>query len=211
MALVGPGTQQQVAEDVKPLLEGATEYEYITILNPLTDDFAVRVAQDIPINLPLNIRSKTGLIQSENDVIRSYGLDLKNPDFKGRKHVFSDVVIRAGHTINLKGNEAQVAVRQLVNEILQREGSSRLMADPNLRLGVEQRIVQGRGSVQELMDRSLQSTQSQVNEAISRSNEVEDEFPELKQPTSGNAQRRSEMGTDSSNAQKRSPGRPKKT
>lgn len=213
MAVVGPGAQQVVATDVKSLLDGASEYEYVTILNPLSDDFAVRVAQDVPVNMPLEIRAGTGVTQSERDVIQGYGLDLKNPDFQGRKHIINDTIIKSGQTINLKGNEAQVAIRQLVNEIMQREGNQRLMSDPTLRNEVEQRIVISRGSVQELIDGGLQSQHSQIDAAINKSNEVTDEqpFPGL---TSGSAEESSatssNSGTESIQQERRSPGRPKK-
>lgn len=180
MALVGPGSLQQQEEAPKPTLEGASEYEYVTVLNPLEDDFAVRVAQDIPVNMPMEIRSKTGMIREEGDVVRNYGLDLRNPDFKGRKHMVNDTIIRSGETINFKGNEAQVAVRQLVNEILQREGKKRLMADPNLRREVEARIIKHRGTVQDLMDEKIQTPRSQIDNAITQSNEAPNEaFPGL--------------------------------
>lgn len=209
MALVGPGAVKQQADDLKPLLDGASEYEYITILNPLSDDFAVRVAQDVPVNLPFNIgKDKTGktaqITLTERDAAQTYGLSLRNPDFQGRKHIVNDTIIRAGHTINLKGNEAQVAIRQLTNEILQREGHQRLLADPTLRREVEQRIIRGRGSIQELMDASLQTTRSQLDAAINKSNEVNDEqgFPELVD---------NRDTEDTSAAEHRGPGRPRKT
>ncbi len=213
MATVGPGAVQQDIEAPKPSLDGASEYEYITILNPLSDDFAVRVAQDIPVNMPTEIRAKTGLIQNENDVVRSYGIDLKNPDFKGRKHIINDTIIKAGQTINLKGNEAQVAVRQLTNEILQREGNKRLMSDPHLRKAVEDRIIQGRGSIQELMDGNLRSARTQIDEAITKSNEAQDEpeFPGLNnQPTQQDEPGSEQVGADDPAPKRRAVGRPKK-
>lgn len=213
MAVVGPGAQQQAVEDVKPLLEGVTEYEYVTILNPLSDDFAVRVAQDIPVNMPATIRNGTGLIQTGQDVVRNYGLDIKNPEFRGRKSIITDTVIKAGQTINLKGNEAQVAVKQLVNEVLQREGNKRLLADPNLRREVEERIVVGRGMVQDLMDRNLQTPSAQIDDAIKRSNEVQDEqpFPQLaNRPTDEDTAGGDNSGAESRPQERRSPGRPKK-
>lgn len=213
MALVGPGAQQPVTEDVKPLLADATEYEYITLLNPLSDDFAVRVSQDIPVNLPVQIRNQTGLVQTGNDVVRSYGLDLKNPEFQARKHVFSDTVIESGKTKRFKGNEAQVAVRQLVNEILQRRGKKRLMADPTLRREIEQEIIIDRGSIQDLMETQLQTPRAQMDAAIAKSNEVQDEpaFPTVAQPAvDGLAAESEDSHGDSVQQERRNPGRPKK-
>lgn len=212
MALVGPGATQQLDEAPKPTLEGANEHQYVEILNPLPDDFAVQVAQDIPVNAPFVVKDQDENPLGEADVMRTYGVGLRNKDFKGRKHISNVTVIMAGQTINLKGNEAQVAVRQLVNEILQREGKRRLMSDPHLRREVESRIIKNRGSVQELMDRNLQSQTSQIDEAIKRSNEARNEevaFPQLEQPTGATPEGSTTVGANSTDAPKRGPGRPK--
>lgn len=214
MAVIGPGAQQEIATDIRPLLDGASEYEFVTLLNPLTDDFAIRVAQDVPVNMPVDIRAKTGLVQSGNDVVRSYGLDLKNPDFQGKKHISNDTIILAGKTINLKGNEAQVAVRQLVNELMQREGNGKLLSDPTLRAEAENRIVISRGSIQELMDGNIRSQRSQIDEALAKSNEVQNEqaFPGLVGVTTTEDTATGEdSGTTAVQQERRSPGRPKKT
>ncbi len=178
MALIGPGANKREENTPTPTLEGASEYEYVTILNPLTDDFGVEVAQDIPANLPFNIgRDGSGRTTqttiTERDAAQTYGLSLRNPDFQGKKHVSNVIIIKAGETINLKGDEAQVAVRQLVNEIAQQEGKKRMLADPVTRKEIEERIIVARGSVQQLMDNNLVSPKQQVNEAIQRSNEVQ--------------------------------------
>lgn len=187
MATVGPGAVKDEQTEIKPTLDGASEYEFVTILNPLPDDFAVRVAQDIPVNMPFNVgkdvTGKTAQITvDERSAASTYGLSLKNPDFKGRKHITNDMIIKAGQTMNLKGDQAQVAVRQLVNEIAQREGKTKLLADPTVRKEIEDKIIKGRGSIQELMDDRLQTPRTQADEAIKQSNEVTDEpFPELKE------------------------------
>jgi hypothetical protein len=222
MAIVGPGAVQENILAPTPMLDGVSEFEYVTILNPLTDDFAIRVAQDVPVNLPFPIGKDTSgkvnqVTNTESDARQVYGLSLKNPDFQGRKHISNDTVIPAGETINLKGNDAQVAVRQLVNEILQREGKQRLMADPILRQEVEARIIQGRGSIQDLMDGNFRSKQQQLDEAIKQSNEVssipdEQPFAGLANQTIGSTPETSgDSGTDSSPQERRSPGRPRKT
>lgn len=214
MAVVGPGAQQAVATDIKSQLDGASEFEYVTILNPLTDDFAVRVAQDIPVNMPIEIKAQTGLIQSGNDVVRTYGLDLRNPDFQGRKRISNDTIIPAGRTINLKGNEAQVAVRQIVNELMQREGNGKLLSDPTLRAEAENRVIQTRGSIQDLMDTNLRTQRSQLDEAIANSNKEvphDKSFPGLNRDTGTEAGDASEAGgTDAVQQERRSPGRPRK-
>lgn len=221
MGLVGPGATPQVATDARSLLDGANEYEYVEVLNPLTDDFAVQVAQDIAVNAPFNIgRDPSGktsqMTNTEQDVRQIYGLGLKNPDFQAKKHISNSVIIKSGQTLRLKGSEAQVAVRQIVNELMQREGNARLLSDPTLRREAEERVVQGRGTIQELMGAtSFVSPQQQATEAINRSNEVHDEptveFPDLdsqEDPGIGEASRSTE-GNNSA-PEKRSPGRPKK-
>lgn len=179
---IGPGAIQENIVAPEATLAGASEYEYITILNPLSDDFVVRVGQDVPVNMPFNIgrdisgkTSQTTL--SERDAAQTYGLSLKNPDFQGRKHIYNDTVIKAGQTINLKGNEAQVAVKQIVDAIMQKEGKTRLLSDPTLRKEVEDRIIMHRGSIQDLMDNNFSSTRQQATEAVNKSNEVHNEQP----------------------------------
>lgn len=205
MATVGPGATQDLYTDVKPLLEGANEFEYITIRNILSDDFAIRVAQDIPINSPFNIgKDPTGrtaqTTMTERDAAQTYGLTLKNPDFVGKQHIFNDTVIKAGETVNLKGNEAQVAVRQIVNEAIQRSPKRRLMADPTLRKEFEEQIIVGRGSIQELMDNQFKTQSSQIDEALRKSNEATDD-PE---PGTG-------VNYAPDQSERRKPGRPAKS
>lgn len=223
MAIIGPGAVQENQIAPHATLDGASEYEYVTILNPLTDDFAIRVAQDVPVNMPFSIGHDTSgrttqATITERDAIQTYGLQLKNKDFQGRKHISNDTVIKSGKTINLKGSEAQVAVRQLVNELMQREGNGRMLADPFLRAAAEARIVIARGSIQDLMDGNVQTPRSQIDEALAASNkanEVVDEpaFPGVTQTATGAETIADEVGSadyaDSTPA-KRSPGRPAK-
>lgn len=218
MALVGPGTQQEIASDIRPLLEGVSEYEYVTILNPLSDDFAIRVAQDVPVNLPITIRGKTAVTQSGHDVVQGYGLDLKNPDFQGKRHISNDTIIKSGQTINLKGNEAQVAVRQIVNELMQREGNGKLLSDPTLRQQAEERVIITKGTIQSLMDSTLRSERSQLDEAINKSNEVNyggaEAFPGLREKSAEANRRIAESNPELGNIGTDSPrrvGRPKKS
>ena len=187
MSIVGPGAVQE--SEIAPIatLNGASEYEYVTILNPLTDDFAIQVAQSKPMDMPVTIKNTDGgLTHSERDVQQVYGIGLKNPDFTSRRHILNQTVIKSGKTINLRGDDAQVAVRQLVNEIIQREGNTLHQADPNVRKEVEGRIIIARGSVEDLMDNRLQSTQTVIDKAINKSNEVNDEgtFAKLNSPAS---------------------------
>lgn len=219
MALVGPGAQQIINDDIKPLLSGASEYEYVTILNPLTDDFQVRVAQEVPVNMPFEIRKDTSgrtsaATTDERDVTLNYGLKLKNPDYQAKKYIYNDTIIPAGQTVNFKGSDAQVVVKQLVDEILQREGNRRLRADPNLRRQTEERIIKRRGSMQDILDAQLQTPQQQINEALNRSNEVrsepaftEQELGRIKEATAAD----NSIEAEQADSTKRTPGRPKKS
>lgn len=214
MAIVGPGSVKQDQVAPKPLLEGVTEYEFVTVHNLLTDDFAVQVAMDIPINMPMEVRAKTAGVQDRTGLVMQYGQDFKNPDFIGRKHALNQTIIPAGGTMNFRGNEALVAVRQLVNEIMQREGKQKFLADPTARHEVEERIIKRRGFVQDLMDQGLQTTQQQTLSAIDKSNEVnhvESAFPGLVSQGDDSvsyASRAESVGTEPQ--PKRTPGRPRK-
>lgn len=212
MAVVGPGAvkQDEIAPD--PRLDKASEFEYVTILNPLTDDFKVNVAQDVPVNMPFELHNPTDVTKTEQDVTMRYGVGLKNSDHVGKKYIYQQAVIPAGKTMNFKGNEAQVVVKQLVNEILQREGKSRLMSDPNLRREVEDSIIFKRGSIQDILDQGVRTPQQQATEAIKQSNEVtDDQFPGLSQASEATGIRGADLGYAGQPSQKRVPGRPRKT
>lgn len=213
MAIVGPGAVQQDQISPDASLDGASEYEYVTLLNPLTDDFAIQVAQTRPVDLPFNIKKDPrvgGVTHSEGDVAQVYGVGLRNPDHKGQRHILNTTVIPSGKTINLRGDVAQVAIRQLIAEIMQREGKKLHIADPVQRKIVEDRIIIARGSIEDLMDNKLRPVQSIINETIEQSNEVKDEeaFPDITvgQPETGNTT----PGSDKDDASKAS-GNPKKT
>lgn len=210
--VVGPGSIPQETTAPTPTLDGAGEYEYITILNPLTDDFQVMVAQDIPVNMPFTIRDPTSMVKDERDVTMNYGLQLKNPEHTAKKYIYNQAIIPAGKTMNFKGNEAQVVVRQLVNEILQRSGKNRLMADPHLRQQIENDIIIARGSVQDILDSRLVTPREQIETALNQSNEVKDEpFPGLNQTVEDNVATGGESGSSDPAQSKRSPGRPKQS
>jgi len=218
MAVVGPGAIVQNDVAPEPLLTGISEYEYVTVHNPLNDDFAVQVAQDIPVNMPMEIRDKTAGVQDRNGLVMNYGQDFKNPDFQSRKHVLNQTIIPAGKSVNFRGNEAMVAVRQLTNELMQREKNSKFLADPHLRRVAEEKIVVKRGYIQELMDTTIQSPQQQALHAIDQSNEVghvqEQAFPALgQQPESGDSSQTApaESPAASDSSEPRRVGRPKKT
>jgi hypothetical protein len=206
----GPGAIEDQGIAPKPLLEGATAYEVVTVFNPLPVDFYGMVGQDKPVNLPFEIRKDNvtnPISTTEADVKRNYGLDLKNRDHSARLPITNKVLIRSGATLNLFGNEAQVVVRQLVNEIMQREGKRLLLADPYQRSLVENKIVRSRRSTTEAIG-GVDSVTDQMRKGVDKLNEQENEaFPELRasEPATGFA----EGSGNGGDTVKRGPGRPK--
>lgn len=181
--IAGPGAIVEQSLDVKPSLEGATEFEYVEVLNPLLVDFAPQFATTTPVKAPVSIGQNTAGV-TEAD-LRTAGLELRNPDYEGagrsQAHIVSRVVIKAGQTKRFPGDKAQVVVRQLVTEILQREGRRLQMWDPHARHEVEQRVIRARGSIQEMLDGGeIRSVSEQVNEAF---NKQEQEFAEVSNET----------------------------
>lgn len=215
----GPGAfeEQQIAP--KPVLEGANEYEYVTILNPLTVDFWGKVAVTRPVNAPIQISddgSGGQMTLSEEDVRRNYGLNLRNKDHMGRVNVINRVCIPAGKTINILGSEAQVIVRQLVTEILARENKRLMLADPFQRHQVEQRIVLSRRSVNDLMDGSGPlAVQEQLQGVVDKLNITQEklvdepEFPDLRAAASRAATTITSNISNSPNSTRVFVGRPK--
>lgn len=185
---IGPGALRNDEIAPEPMLNDASDFEYVTILNPFTVDFQVQVAQDVPVNMPMKLRAPTAMTQTERDVSAQYGLGLKNGDHQGRQQIFNTTTIPAGESRNFKGSEAQVVVRQIVNELLQREGKKRMMHDPVTRHEAEKRIIQRRGTMQDVMDKQLVTPAQQINDAINKSNEVSNEaFPGLERTTQSSA------------------------
>lgn len=184
----GPGAIEDKGIAPKPLLEGASEYEYVTLLNPLPVDFVGVVGITRAANMPFQVRHDAvtqPFTTSEDDVVRNYGLNLKNRDHVGRINIQNKVTIPAGKTINLLGNEAQVICKQLVNEMMQREKKSLLLADPHARHEVEERVVLSRRSVNDILGRGPMTVEQQLRDAVSDTNQdkkVEDEFPTVTNP-----------------------------
>lgn len=178
--LVGPGSDPDQGEAPRPMLEGASEYEYVEIFNPLSVTFVGMFGVTKPVTVPFKIGGATAGVKSEADVRQLYGLELKNPLHEAKQVGVNRVPIKSGQTIRLLGSEAQVVARQLVNEIMQREGMSIKLADPFARSLVEKRIVRRRGTVAEVLGRSPISIQEQLQSVKEETHE--EQFPELKIP-----------------------------
>lgn len=178
----GPGAIEDAALDVKPLLEGASEYEYVEILNPLSVPFVAKFGVTRAVRGDIRIvtnRETPTVTNDENDIRRNYGLDLRNKDHTGKANIVNRVTIDPGHTIRVLGNEAQVIVNQLVTEIMQRRGKRLQLADPTQRNIVEQEIIRRRDSVESILGRSPMSVQDQLHDVVNSSNgQQEVEFPD---------------------------------
>lgn len=183
----GPGAIDIPGESPAPLLEGASEYEYIEILNPLSVEFIGQFGLSKAANTPIKIttsREAPGVTKNEEDVRRNYGLDLNNPDHRGTVHIINKVNIQAGKTIRLLGNEAQVVVNQLVTEIMQRNGDRLLLADPFARNQVEKTIIMSRGYLQDILGSAPVSIQDQLKNALDKESNGEQTFPDINQSES---------------------------
>lgn len=178
----GPGSVTESATDVRPLLEDASPLEYIEVLNPLSVDFVAKIGITKPVSASVTIsKDINGRQMSEQDILSSYGIGLHNQDVQGRTHVENNIRIGSGKTINLLGDQAKVVVRQLVNEIMSREGRQLFLADPSARRAVEERLIMSRGSVQgDLLGQQATTVREQLEIAVKESNN--EEFPELREP-----------------------------
>jgi hypothetical protein len=141
-----------------------------------------------------------------------YGLELRNPAHIGKANITNKVPIKSGQTVRLLGNEAQVVVRQLVNEIMSREGNKLLLADPFARRAVEERIIISRGNVADVLGRNPITVQEQL-QAV-KEEEHEAQFPQVVIPGATNRLPESDQVGAATGASeqpgKRSPGRPAK-
>lgn len=199
-APAGPGAAEDSGISPDAALDGADEYEYVTVHNPLSVEFIGQVGISRPINVPFQVRRSpemNTLTRSEEDVARNYGLDLKNKDYPAKVHLTQKVHIPAGQTVNLLGNEAQVVVRQLVNEIMQRDGMRLMVHDKYQRSLVEGRVIIARRSVNDILgSQGLTTVQTQLQNAVNELNKqevttdgttTEQPFPSLNRPSATDA------------------------
>lgn len=225
---VGPGSVEELGIDPKPRLEGIGDYNYVELLNPLSVTFIAQVAltTDVSVAMPIgeNNPEGAGLTRSENDIRQVYGFDLRAQAQKsGKKHILNRISIESGKTVKLLGGEAKVALNQLVNVVMQREGKGALLANAHERRSVEDRIVQRVGNLQEVMGNAPLSVQEQLKTALETINDQpqrliqgadngSEEFPGLNQDNSvgsGADSRQSDQSQPTPDAPpKRGPGRP---
>lgn len=171
---VGPGAIPRQHEQQPSLLDAVTEYEWVDLLNPLSMTFIAQVASSRPVNAPVKIAQTPGLqsgVRTEADLATQYGITgFKNPAHPSNVHVPHTIQIAPGVTRRFPGNEAQVVLRQLVGYVLQVEGKGLKLADPYERNKMEQRIIRGKGLIQDLMETSAVSVRDQLTAAVDKSN-----------------------------------------
>lgn len=177
LTAVGVGAVSQDQTRPEPTLNGVGEFKYVTLLNPLPIRFTGKVGQTRTINSPMRIgKTQTGASYSENDLVKA-GLDLRNSDVQGRAQLTNEITIEPGKTINLRGDEAQVIVRQLVNEVMHYRGQTLHIGSPAYRKKVEDEIIKGVYGIDELLGTPLKSEEEQINQAIAQTNVPEQEVP----------------------------------
>lgn len=166
--IVGPGAITQGEVEPKPILEGASESEYVDVLNPLSATFVGQFGVTRPIRAEVTISPTIdGQKLTEAQAQQFYGVPrLSNPAKSGQAHISNEVRIPAGKTIRLLGSEAQVIVRQLVTAIMQREGKQLQLADKFARHQVEERVIISRGSIADIMGRRPETVSEQMRATI---------------------------------------------
>lgn len=206
---VGPGALEDSSIQPDPTLQGVTEFQFVEILNPLTVPFRAIFGVTRPVRAESTVSSRpgVGLTHNSNDVRQNYGLDLNNPNFQGKANIQNRVTIPAGKTIRVLGNEAQVIVKQLVNEIMQREKNQLMLADAFQRNLVEKRIIINVGNVHDFMEQGPVSVTDQLQNAI-KEPQIEEEFAGAR--TEENPGRVSGNQIETTEQPRRAPGRPPK-
>lgn len=215
MAVIGPGSVVENEIQPDPKLQDATQFDVIKLHNPLSDDFAVQVAQSIPVSLQYTARNTQGKDNlNEGQLKNTYGVDLRGPDQDkvSKKHVLNKTIIKAGQSLNFRGDVAKVAVRQLVNEIMQQRKMTQFLSDPIQRELIEEEIIIAQGSMEDLMNNNLRSVSEQINTAIEDSNEAEESFPGLESSAGGTTPAQTVgQGNPTADEDRKRPGRPRKS
>ena len=147
---VGPGLLETDLVAPRPMLEGFSGSNYADLYNPLPMDFVAIFASSKPVNAPAVIKASGQGVQTKNEssLEQNYGLGgFRNENYNSKIHVKHQAVIKAGETKRFFGDNAQVIVRQLVNEIIQRRGNSIKLGDLFHRNIIEKEVIKQRGEV----------------------------------------------------------------
>lgn len=181
---MGIGAVEENTVAPKPLLEDASELDIVTLRNPFPFPYKAKVGQSRPVNAPIRIvndkRSNGGINVDEN-TLSSAGLSLRNQDKASHAHITNIITIEPGKTINLRGDEAKVVIRQLTNDLLAYEGQTLRIGNPAYRHEAERKLVVRMDTIDNLLGGSLVTPRQQIDNAIAASNS-EEAFPALKKP-----------------------------
>lgn len=127
--------------------------------NPLSDDFTWQVARSV-VHFDQRYEDKT-----------ISALNMRNDSHPTMNHVTQKITIPAGATMKLPGDVAQVLVKHLVDEIMNREGHKQTIGDPHRRREVEERILL---NINDLRNKiSTQSITEQLEQQIRDLNQEE--------------------------------------
>jgi len=161
-------------EEPKSLLANVGEFDVVAVHNPLSTDFTGKVARSIPA-----ASRRTAI---DNYAREKYGIELVNQDRTAMEHVQQTITIPSGGTIKMPGTVAQVIVRQLIKEMMQREGARREMSNPQVRQDYEKRVIVNQESMlQDLTTETAEERLQRQLDEMNREDGREDEFPEAKQ------------------------------
>ncbi len=154
-------------DEPKSLLSNLRGHHVVLVHNPLTDvpekglkgDFTWQTARSV---IQLDERSRDPHIDK---------LGLRNDSHPTQKHVVRPITIPSGTSMRLPGDVAQVLVKHLVDEMMQREGQKQQMADPVLRREYEERVIL---NVNDLVHQlSTQTIEEQLDQQIADLNREE--------------------------------------
>lgn len=132
--VVGAPLPEQTV-DMLPTLNGMGESVVVTIHNPLSSDFRVQYARSVVQGAQLS--------KEQQFAREKAGLDLTKEQ-SPQAHSVKYLVLKSGESINLPGDIAQIAVRQLVNYMIQarhKGQASMPLADAHARNSVEQEVI----------------------------------------------------------------------
>lgn len=220
---VGPGARAQQGPDVPSMLDNVTDYDFVEVFNPLSVTFIAQVASTIPKPAKARIVNTSGNPDfDERDLSRAGLGNMRTQSPTGSVvHVPHQVPLPAGSTTPLRGSEAKVVVRQLVTEILGREGKTNLLANSFQRSIAEKKVVRRIGQIDlsQIMGVDDQIKRQMGNmevtepsyepqeQTVAPTEELSPEFAgAVAQPTQQSLSESVEQPT----ADRRSPGRPRK-
>lgn len=209
--------EESVTQDIKATLDGIGADYVVEVYNPLHLPFRAKFARSVVQPPRLHPDQAEHLRKMAN-------LGVPVSKETPQAHQSTYLILQPGGTLKLPGDVAQVVVRQLVNEILQRTGKKKGLADAFARQQVEQDIIQNYTAIiqatqtsdpQDSFDRQLQELnmpQSKATQTVEH--EPEPAFPSYAEaPTTSAISKEPEPIPEVAQTNKRfgrPPGRPAK-